>query len=535
MEPSMFKTLLAAVSTAALVAGLSLSTHAVAQDDADQRLGTVHFPTTCNEIAQRRFDRAMRFQHSFWYRQSQEVFEEVLKADPDCAIAYWGIALSLLLNPHNAPPPENLPRGLAALERGKAIGAKSQRERDFIDSLLALYTEYDKVPRGPRLQIYLKAVEALAQRYPDDDEAQINYAITLNVSASPNDKTFAQQLKGAAILEPLFKRQPRHPGVAHYLIHLYDYPAIADKGLEAARRYAQIAPSAPHALHMPSHIFTRVGAWADSIASNTASKNAARASREPGDAVHASDYMVYAFLQIGQDRRASEIVAELYATTGDPNAFGMSFGMAASPARYVMERGDWKGASELRVPSTRVPQVEAVTLFARAIGAARSGKIETIKDDISRLAELRDKLVGARDSYWAEQVDIQRQIASAWLMFAEGKHDAALNAMSVAANAEDRTEKSPVTPGPIVPARELYGAMLLERGLARPALTAFEATLKKEPHRLGATIGAAQAAEKAGDTAKAQQHHAAVVALTENADPVRPEIAASRAFVTKTR
>ena len=223
----------------------------------------------------------MRFQHSFWYRQSQEVFEEVLKADPDCAIAYWGIALSLLLNPHNAPPPENLPRGLAALERGKAIGAKSQRERDFIDSLLALYTAYDQIPRGPRLQIYLKAVEALAQRYPDDDEAQINYAITLNVSASPNDKTFAQQLKGAAILEPLFNRQPRHPGVAHYLIHLYDYPAIADKGLDAARRYAQIAPSAPHALHMPSHIFTRVGAWEDSIASNTASKNAARASANP--------------------------------------------------------------------------------------------------------------------------------------------------------------------------------------------------------------------------------------------------------------
>jgi tetratricopeptide (TPR) repeat protein len=531
----MFKTLLTAVSTTALVAGLSLSTTAIGQEETDQRLGTVHFPTTCNETAQRRFDRAMRYQHSFWYRQSQEVFEDTLKADPDCAIAYWGIALALLLNPHNAPPPENLPRGLASLERGKAIGAKSQRERDFIDALLVLYTDHEKVARGPRLQAYLKAAEALAQRYPDDDEAQINYAITLNVSASPNDKTFAQQLKGAAILEPLFKRQPRHPGVAHYLIHLYDYPAIADKGLDAARRYSQIAPSAPHALHMPSHIFTRVGAWMDSIASNTASKNAARASREPGDAVHASDYMVYAFLQLGQDRKAREVVEELNATTGNPDAAGMSFGMAASPARYVMERGDWNGASELPVQVTRFAQVEAITLFARAIGAARTGKLNAVKADIAKLAELRDRLSAARDPYWAEQVDIQRQITSAWLLFAEGKHDAALNAMSAAANAEDRTEKSPVTPGPIVPARELYAGMLMERGFAREALAAFEATLKKEPNRLGATIGAALAAEKAGDAAKAQQHHAAVVALTDQAEPVRPEIAASRAYLAKAR
>lgn len=531
----MFRCYLAAVSTAALIAGMSLSTVAIGQDETDQRLGTVHFPTTCNAIAQRRFDRAMRFQHSFWYRQSQEVFEDVLKADPECVIAFWGMALSLLNNPHNAPPPENLPIGLAFLQQAKAIGAKSDRERDFIDALLVLYTDYNKVARGPRLQAYLKAAEALAQRYPNDDEAQINYAITLNVSASPNDKTFAQQLKGAAILEPIFRRQPRHPGVAHYLIYLYDYPAIADKGLDAARRYSQIAPSAPHALHMPSHIFTRVGAWTDSIASNTASKTAAKASRETGDALHAGDYMVYAFLQLGQDGRARETIEEMNVIAGNSELAAANFGLNASPARYVMERADWKGAADLKVRSTRFPQVEAITLFSRAIGAARSGKLDTIKADIARLAELRDRLVVARDPDWSEQVDIQRQITSAWLLFAEGKHDAALNAMSVAADAEDRTEKSPVTPGPIVPARELYGSMLLERGMAREALAAFEATLRKEPHRLGATIAAAQAAEKVGDADKARQHHAAVIALADKADPVRPEIVASRAYVAKAR
>jgi hypothetical protein len=531
----MFRYLLAAVSTAALLAGVSFSTTALAQDDNDQRLGTVHFPTTCNPLAQRRFDRAMRFQHYFWYRQSQQVFEDVLKADPQCAIAYWGMALSLLNNPHFAPPLENMPIGLAFLKEARTIGARSDRERDYIDTLLALYTNYDTVARGPRLQAYLKAAETLAQRYPDDDEAQINYAITLNVSASPNDKTYAQQLKGAAILEPIFKRQPRHPGVAHYLIHLYDYPAIAEKGLDAARRYSQIAPSAPHALHMPSHIFTRVGAWNDSIASNTASKAAAKASRETLDALHAGDYMVYAFLQLGQDGKARETIEEMDAIAGDSEVAATNFGLTASPARYALERGDWKGAAELKVRTTRVPQVEAITLFSRAIGAARSGKPETIKADIAKLAELRDRLVAARDPYWAEQVEIQRQIANAWLMFGEGRYDGALNAMSSAADAEDRTEKSPVTPGPIVPARELYGLMLLDRGLARPALTAFEATLKKEPHRLGATVGAAQAAEKLGDAAKAKLHHAAVVALADKADPVRPEIAASRAYVAKAR
>ena len=245
----------------AVSAWFALGPPALSEDDNDQRFGTVHFATSCNETAQRRFDRGMRYQHSFWYQASKEIFEDVLKADPGCAIAYWGIALSLLYNPHAPPPAANLPLGLAALQQAQAVDARTERERDYIDALKVFYTDYDKISHAQRVQAYLKAMEALAQKYPDDDEAQTFYAITLNVAASPNDKTYANQLKGASILEPIFRRQPRHPGVAHYLIHLYDTPALAQRGLDAARRYAVIAPAAPHALHMPSHIFTRVGAW----------------------------------------------------------------------------------------------------------------------------------------------------------------------------------------------------------------------------------------------------------------------------------
>jgi len=504
------------------------------QEESDQRLGTVHFETSCNEAAQRRFDRAMRYQHSFWYRESKELFEEVLKADPSCGIAYWGIALSLLNNPHAPPPPPNLPQGLAAVEKGKATGAKTQRERDFIDSLAAFYTDYDKVDHRTRVLAYLKAIEAVAQRYPNDDEAQILYGITLNVAAPPSDKTYAMQLKGAAILEPIFQRQPRHPGVAHYLIHLFDTPALAEKGLDAARRYSQIAPSAPHAQHMPSHIFTRVGYWKESIASNSVSARAARETKEPNDQLHAMDYLVYAYLQMGEDAKARAVVEEIPTVTGFLETFlAGPYSIAASSARYAMERADWARAAELQVRPSVLSFVPAMTHYARAVGAARMGKPEAAKADIAKLAELREKLREARDAYWAEQVDIQWQIASAYLLAAEGKQDEALKALSAAADAEDKTEKHPVTPGVPIPARELLGTMLLERGMVNEALAAFEATLKKEPNRLGATLGAARAAERAGNAAKARAHYAAAIALTESADPVRPEIAAARAYVAR--
>src|SRR5215831_8715210 len=524
----------AAAFATAIALGCSFTLPARAQEETDQRLGTVHFATSCNETAQRRFDRGMRYQHSFWYRQSKEIFEDVLKADPECGIAYWGIALSLLNNPHAPPPTGNLPLGLAAIEKGKAVGAKTQRERDLINALAAFYTDYDKVDHRTRVLAYLKAMEGVAQAYPNDDEAQILYAIELNVAAPPSDKTYAMQLKGAAILEPIFQRQPRHPGVAHYLIHLYDTPALAEKGLDAAKRYSQIAPAAPHAQHMPSHIFTRVGYWKESINSNSEAARSAKASNEAHDQLHAMDYLVYAYLQMGQDAKAQAVIDEMRGITGFTETFiAGPYALAVSPARYAVERGDWNAASQLAVRPSPLAHVAAMTHFARAFGAARTGKPDDAQPDIAKLAELRDKLRAAKDAYWAEQVDIQSQVASAWVLYAQGKYEDALMAMSAGADAEDKTDKHPVTPGVPTPARKLYGTMLVERGMAKEALAAFEATLNKEPNRLGATLGAAAAVEKSGDSAKARAHYAAAVALTENADPVRPTIAHARALLTQ--
>src|ERR1700704_5575439 len=528
----MNKTSLAVAAIAVSGASLAL-TPALGQTD-DNKLGKVHFETSCKPEAQKLFDRGMLYQHSFWYRASQKTFAAALKADPECAIAYWGIALSLLWNPHTAPAGQNLAEGSAALEKAKAIGAKNERERDYLAALGAMYAEYDKVDHRTRLLAYAKAMEVLAARYPNDDEAQIHYALALNTSAPPADKTYANQLKGAAILEEIAKRQPQHPGVAHYLIHLYDYPPIADKGIEAARRYAKIAPDAPHALHMPSHIFTRVGYWQESIDSNMASGRSAKAAGDFHEQLHAMDYLVYAYLQLGQDKKAGDVVEAMNAVTGfTESALPGPYARAASPARYAMERGDWKAAAALEVRPSPLPQVQAITYFARVVGAARTGDPAAAKADIAKLGEMHDKLVQAKDAYWAGQVDIQRQIATAWILHAEGKRDEALAAMSAAADAEDKTEKHPVTPGVPMPAREFYANMLLESGRANDALAAFEATLKKEPNRLGAYVGAARAAEKSGDTAKAQEYYNKVVTIAGDADKSRIEVGEARAFLTK--
>ena len=518
-------------ATVATVAAFGSYTSAAAQEDADLKFGKVHFATSCNETAQRRFDRAMRYQHSFWYAESKEIYQEAIKADADCAIAYWGTALALLSNPHNAIPAPNLPQGLAAIEKARAIGAKTERERDYVDALAVMYVDYDKTPHQARVQSYLKKMEALAAKYPDDDEAQIFYAITLNVSASPADKTYANQLKGAAILEPIWQRQPMHPGVAHYLIHLYDYPAIAEKGLTAASRYAKIAPNAPHAQHMPSHIFTRVGYWKESIAANLASVSAAKASREGGDQLHGQDYLVYAYLQLSQDATAQQVIGNVEATQPDPENFPGAYARAASPARYMVERGDWKGAAGLDVKPGKFPQTMAISYFARALGAARSGDPAAARGEIAKLAEIRDALRESKIDYWATQVDVQMQTANAWVLYADGKFDDALKAMSAAADAEDRTEKSPVTPGSLAPARELYGFMLLDRGMAKEALAAFEATKAKEPNRFNGYAGAAKAAQALGDTAQAKANYEKLLAMTAGSDSDRPMLAAARTFV----
>jgi Tfp pilus assembly protein PilF len=526
----MIRTRLATIAVVAVAAAFAQSALAAAPE----ALGKVHFQTSCKPEAQQHFDQAMLYQHSFWYRASQKSFEDALKADPECAIAYWGIALSLLYNPHVAPPVKNLAQGAAALEKGKALGAQTQRERDYVDALGAMYADYDKVDHRTRVLAYLKAMEQLAQRYPDDDEAQIYYALALNVAASPADKTYANQLKGAAILEKIWTRQPEHPGIAHYLIHLYDTPELAEKGLAAARRYAKVAPASAHAQHMPSHIFTRLGYWQESIASNTESSRVAKQAGDLHDQLHSMDYMVYAYLQLGQDEKAKAVIDDMTKATGFTESFLPGpYALAVSPARYAVERGDWKAAAELQVRPSPLANVQAITYFARALGAARSGNPEAAKIDIARLVELRDKLRDAKDGYWSEQVDIQRQVAAAWVLYAEGKRDDALNAMSAAADAEDKTEKHPVTPGVPKPARELQGVMLLESGNAREALTAFEATLKKEPNRLGAYAGAAAAADKAGDKVKAREYYEKIVAIADGADSSRTEVADARTYLKK--
>src|SRR5438105_1311165 len=521
------------VIAAAAAAGFSFAQPALGQSD-DNKLGTVHFETSCKPEAQKLFDEGMLYQHSCWYRASQRVFEDALKADPECGIAYWGIALSLLLNPHAAAPAKNLVEGAAVIAKGKSVGAKSRRERDYLDALAVMYADHEKVDHRARLLAYARAMEQLAQQYPDDDEAQIHYALALNTSASPADKTYSSQLKGAAILEPIAIRQPQHPGVSHYLIHLYDYPPIAEKGLDAARRYAKIAPAAPHAQYMPSHIFTRVGYWKESIASNMEAARVAKESRDLHDQLHAMDYLVYANLQLGQDEKAKTVIDEMITITGFTETFLPGpYALAVSPARYAVERGDWKAAAELQVRPSPLAQVQAITHFARALGAARSGNPEAAKADIVKLVELRDKLRDAKDAYWSEQVDIQRQVANSWVLYAEGKRSEARDAMNAAADAEDKTEKHPVTPGVPKPARELYGEMLLDSGNANEALTAFEATLKKEPNRLGAYVGAAKSAERAGDQAKANEYYKKIVAIAGGADNSRTEVADARAFLTK--
>jgi hypothetical protein len=511
---------------------LSLAQPAFAQG-ADKPLGVVHFETSCNLEAQKLFDNAMLYQHSFWYSASQGLFRDALKADPRCAIADWGIAMSLLWNPHLAPPPKNLAQGSAVLAEAKAIGAGTERERDYIAALTIMYANNETVDHNTRMQAYTKAMEQLAARYPGDDEAQIYYALALNTSANPADKTYANQLKGAAILEPIAKRQPLHPGVAHYLIHLYDYPPLAAKGLEAARRYAKLAPAASHAQHMPAHIFTRLGYWRESIASNIEAEKAGKAAGEGDDELHAMDYLVYASLQLGEDAHAKAVLDEMNIVAGASGTFVPSYALAAAPARYAVERADWKSAAILEVHADAAPNVQALTYFARALGSARLGHADAAKTEIAKLTALRDQLRAAKDAYWAEQVDIQRQVATAWMLDAQGKRANALNAMRAAADAEDGTEKHPVTPGAGKPARELYGVMLLKHGKPGDALIAFETTLKTLPNRLGAMEGAAMAAEKSGDAAKAKDYYGKIVAMADHPDKSRTGLADARAYLAK--
>ena len=500
-------------------------------------LGQVNFLNTCSPAVQADLNRAVALLHSFWWGATTKAFTEVAQKDPSCGIAHWGVALATLENPFVWPPtPKMLADGAAAVARARAAGAKSPRELDYIAAIETFYKDHDKVEHRARAVAYEKAMEQLSARYPDDREAAIFYALALNATVLASDKTYAQQMKAASILEAVFREQPNHPGAAHYLIHTYDYPAIAEKGLGAARRYATIAPAAPHAQHMPSHIFTRRGYWQDSIASNLAS---AAAADNDFDRFHAWDYLVYAHLQQGQDQSALRVHDQILSVE-KPNVlnFPVAFALAAIPSRYALERGRWADAAALALrpgdfPWARFPQSEAILVFARGLGAAKTGNLAQARDDQARLAALRDGLQAAKVGYWADQVDIQRLLVAGLLARAEGRNDDALQLVRAAADREDATEKHPVTPGPIVPARELLGELLLDVGRPAEALREFEASQQREPNRLRAYYGAARAADLAGDKAKAKAHYGQLVTLAAQAETERAEVKEAKAFLAR--
>jgi tetratricopeptide (TPR) repeat protein len=507
---------------------------------AGEKLGTVHFANTCSPAAQPAFTRGVALLHSFEFSRAIDAFEQALGADGSCGITVWGIAVCRWGNPmsQGLKSAAQIERGQQAIDRARKIGAKSARERDFIEAASKLYADAATVPQGTRLGAYRDAMGEVAARYPDDEEASIFYALSLAAAASPTDKTYADQLKAGAILEPLFKQHPDHPGLAHYIIHTYDAPPLASRALDAARRYAAIAPAAPHALHMPSHTFTRVGAWQESIDTNIASAAAARRDKSTGEELHAMDYQTYAYLQTAQDAAARRLVDALPEVTArfDINAPGSAappqaglFATAALPARYALERRTWKEAAALVPQASPFPYTQAVTHFARALGASQTGDLAAAKTSIAALQTLHDQLVEKKETYWAGQVDIERLGATAWVALAEGRKTDALDTMRQAATQEDATEKSPVTPGPLAPARELLGDMLLLVDRPADALVEYEATLKKEPKRFRALYGAARAANLANLPDKAKGYYQQLVEMCVKADANgRPELAEAK-------
>ena len=502
---------------------------------AQEKLGNVSFPTSCDRKVQAQFDRAVAMLHSFWFQQGEKAFREVLERDPSCAVANWGIAAILIGNTFaGGATVEDARKAKEAIQRGHLIGAKTERERFYIEAISEYWDRFSDRPHSARMKSLADAFEVVANRFPKDDEAQIFYAIYLTATQSPNDKTFADTLKAAQILEPQFKKHPDHPGVAHYLIHSYDYPPIADKGLNAAKRYAEIAPSAPHALHMPSHIFTRVGAWQESVATNRRSADVAVAEKEPGGGLHAMDYMVYAYLQLARDKDAGSVLQTARSLTGiNPNNLGSAYALAAIPARIPLERGLWKDAVLLEPRSSKFPHADAITHFARALGGARSGDVAAADKGVQELARIVDALKTTKDNYWATEVEVQRLGAAAWTASAKGNSDEALTLMRSAADMEDKSEKHAVTPGRLVPARELLGEMLLEMNRPAEALQAFETSENHDPNRFRGLYGAAKAATLAGDQAKAKSYYEKLVVLAQNADNERPELIEAKAFLAK--
>ena len=496
---------------------------------ASDGLGTVHFTTSCQPAVAPQFDRAVALLHSFEFGAAIRAFDAVRAADSTCAMAYWGIALARWTNPMSVGQraPSLLAQGRLASDAATRLAARAtERERGYIAAVARLYEDYEHVDQRSRALAYERAMADLVARQPADTEAKIFYAISLAATAPPTDKTYAKQRQAGAILEPLWRAQPNHPGLAHYIIHSYDVPALAPQAGAAARRYAEIAPAAAHALHMPSHTFTRVGMWQESIETNRRSVEAAMRDSSMAEVLHASDYLEYAYLQMRRDSAARAVLDGLPALAArfDPNAVTGAatgsagvFALAAIPARYALERRAWTEAASLTSTASAFPYAEAMTYFARALGSARVGRLPAARSAVDSLAAIRERLLARGESYWAEQVDIERLGAQAWLDLAERRPADALARMREAAVREDATEKSPVTPGPLAPARELLGDMLMELGRPADALAEYRRTMAKERKRFRTLDGARRAASAAGDRAAAAAYASELETLTRGA------------------
>ena len=514
-----------------LVAGITAALTCSALGQQDDKLGKLSFPTSCDPKVQAEFERGVAMIHSYWFLIARRTFEGVLREDPNCAMAYWGIALDLLNNSLAVVPPRaDAEAAWAALEKARAVGAKTQRERDWIEALSAYFRDHDKLPVNVRLAAYNNAMEQLAQRYTDDYEAQAFYALTLQASASPSDTTYANQLKSVAILEKLYDQNPQHPGVTHFIIHAYDYHPLAEKGIPAARRYATIAPAVPHARHMPSHIYSMVGLWEESIASN-----ASALAIQP-DYYHAADFSVYAHLQLAQDAKAKALMEKSIATAdrGDrPVTFVNFTAKNAMSARYVLERSDWAGAAALPFTSSQYPQPDSLIRFTRGLGMARTGDLAGAKAEIEAIKALRAALEKSNQSYWADRSEEQMLAISAWIALKEGAPDQALRFMRAAADGEDGSVKHVAMENRLYPLRELFAELLLETGQPAAALSEFEAALKQTPNRYRTFLGIARAANAAGDRQKASEYYGKLVDLAKNADTERQETREAKNFLAQ--
>jgi len=501
----------------------------------EEAIGSVNFANSCTEAVQPIFNKGVALLHSFWFAAAIETFDEVLKTDPDCAMAEWGKAMSHWGNPlgTNRAKALLLP-GAEAVARAEHISSGSPRERAYIEAAAALYRDFENTPDPIRAQAYERAMERLVHRYPDDSEAAIFFAMALNATTDLSDKSYAQPIRAAKILEREFEAQPNHPGIAHYMIHSYDVPSLAKHALPAAQKYAGIAPAAPHALHMPSHTFTRLGHWQESIETNLRSADAALAAGSPAEALHAIDYMVYAYLQTAQDTAAAGEVAralEVFAqvSPGDRYIVAGAYAAAAVPARFALERGDWVAATKLSAVESPAPFVDAIVYFARGLGAVRSNDLDKTRVAIGDLRAVEEKL--RQNAFWAGRVAIQRTVLEAWLLLEEGKADEALTRMREAIALEDNTEKSAISPGPLAPAHEQMGELLLQLRRPSEALSAFKKTIEKEPGRFRSLYGGATAADAIGQETLAREYFTQIVNICANADAQRPELAHARAYL----